>query len=1420
MALNLGDITFGVAVNTQGVRDAINDVLRLSQTLDNTARVRGDQARVMEAALRRQEAASARAIQQAQDLRRAIQASGLPDQAIMLGRATIALKAYTAAMASGRLNANEFSRANIKLDAAFGSLQRSMKEQTTAQRANEAAAKASEVAQLRQEKAIATAANRVRSLSAAFEAARVHNRELLTTQAQGALTTFTTALSGGVLATRAFQNAQIALNQSLTDVRATFEKTRRGTGEVQAGIKDMTAATVLAVGPLSGIGARFAAFNAIMGRLGGVSAVATAGVVGVGLAFTKITQGAIAAGFELDKMQARLEVATGSTHDANKMFTHLADLADRAGVALGPLVNQWAKLEVAAKGSTLAGDAMLQIVEDLTFAAGRFRLDGQQFELALKAIEQMISKGTISTEELRHQLGDQLAGAFNAMARSLGVTTERLGDMIRTGELASTKVLPAFAREIRKALGAADITRVDSMQASVERLNNKILEFNKALNENLLIAKTYKAVVEGMTSAVEFLTKNMETFIIVLGAATAAITAFLGPQIIGGIIALAAWIKKVAMAATILTSIFTGWVGLLVRIALAIGGAVIAIVGLGKAFTGSAKAAEEFDEVQRQYVEAQREIQKATKGTTEWMVEQTKIQIEESKKKIQALRDEKAALQEARSEMGPTRGAIVDLKEWLKSIFTGQTAVEGLSSEIVTFGTHLKRLEEAYEALRKRPPVAAPFMDEEEKATKRQTTALLAADNAMEQAVKKLEALKTAREEETVASASSTNRVVANTRATQAMVDSLEKAGVSIDKIMQRAIPYGQKLQEIADEQNRLSDAQRGARASAALTASIEDRKTKSLDDARDTVDQALVKLEELTKARQAEATASAKSTSQVVSNAVALERFKQGLRDGGHDIAEFTGLIETYRQTLERTSTEQSELTAAQTKAKAIAATAAADDARRVKGMDNFNDAMDMAVTKLDAVNKALAEETVANRRATSAVISNAQAVEQQRQNLLDSGKNAEETAALVDQYRIVLDKTTEGERLLAEQQKKAKDAQSAIEAAEKKRATALQRVDDALSVAKAKLEALNGIREDELTLTSSATGKIIANAAAVERYRLLLLKSGDSAVEAATKLIPYKQTLDEIAAIENKQTEERKAAAKAQAAAEAADRKRTAGMDHAKDATEQVTEKLKALESASADLSKVTGGILTQSDVNEILANEAALVKYRQALVDSGIKGRALADQTDAQRVALEKLRVERNRFDEITARSIEINRTLSEELVKGFFGMVQGKVKLMDFFDSLMQRLLELLIMQPLIDALARSLNSLGGGPAAQGGQGIFGALFNSIFGQPTVARQRGGPIMAGRSYRVGEHGPETFIPGTSGTMLANGRGGGGGAVVNIITPAGMEVEQRNRRSGGLDITDILIKEVERGLAGGKFDGAMNSRYGRRPLLDRRM
>ncbi len=86
----------------------------------------------------------------------------------------------------------------------------------------------------------------------------------------------------------------------------------------------------------------------------------------------------------------------------------------------------------------------------------------------------------------------------------------------------------------------------------------------------------------------------------------------------------------------------------------------------------------------------------------------------------------------------------------------------------------------------------------------------------------------------------------------------------------------------------------------------------------------------------------------------------------------------------------------------------------------------------------------------------------------------------------------------------------------------------------------------------------------------------------------------------------------------------------------------------------------------------------------------------------------------------------------------------------------------------------LGSIGGG----GGGGLFAAIGGLLSGAP--GRATGGPVSPGRAYRVGEAGPEWFVPTASGQVVAAGGGGREVRVAITINAAAGDAPQALARS----------------------------------------
>ena len=149
--------------------------------------------------------------------------------------------------------------------------------------------------------------------------------------------------------------------------------------------------------------------------------------------------------------------------------------------------------------------------------------------------------------------------------------------------------------------------------------------------------------------------------------------------------------------------------------------------------------------------------------------------------------------------------------------------------------------------------------------------------------------------------------------------------------------------------------------------------------------------------------------------------------------------------------------------------------------------------------------------------------------------------------------------------------------------------------------------------------------------------------------------------------------------------------------------------------------------------------------------------------------------------------IERALSRAIVSGKMG-----------FEDLKR--LALSVMADIARAaISNGIGAATGGGSGGGGSGNLLSLGTSIamalFGAP--GRATGGPVSAGRAYRVGERGPELFVPTVSGRIEA----AGGSAVRNIAITVNVRGEAGSEPQRLAQTGRQLARAVRRAVASGE-------------------
>ncbi len=198
-----------------------------------------------------------------------------------------------------------------------------------------------------------------------------------------------------------------------------------------------------------------------------------AGVIG-GLVsgISNLAKEALIIGANFESMTKAIELTSGSSEQFQKNMSFIKESSSRLGLELTSASTGFKTLSAAAMGSSLEGEGVRHVFAAVASATSQLGISADDSKGAFLALGQMISKGKVSAEELRGQLGERLPGAFNIAADAMGVTTMELDKMLQQGKIISTDFLPKFAKALNEKFGDPMETNVKTMRANMNRLKN------------------------------------------------------------------------------------------------------------------------------------------------------------------------------------------------------------------------------------------------------------------------------------------------------------------------------------------------------------------------------------------------------------------------------------------------------------------------------------------------------------------------------------------------------------------------------------------------------------------------------------------------------------------------------------------------------------------------------------------------------------------------------------------------------------------------------------------------------------------------------------------------------------------------------------------------------------------------------------
>lgn len=213
---------------------------------------------------------------------------------------------------------------------------------------------------------------------------------------------------------------------------------------------------------------------------------------------------------------SRVLTALKNVSDGTRGFVDnmrfLNDIAKKYGLEINALTGNFAKFTASATQANMPMKEQKKIYESVSRAISAFSLSASEGDGVMLALSQMMSKGKISMEELRKQMGEKLPVAIQAMAKALGVSIGQMEKLIGSGKVMSADILPKFADALNEIIPNVD---TDNLETSLSRLSNTFGEIVSASG----FQNKYKALIDGLTSFLQNASKNMQNIVVALMSA-------------------------------------------------------------------------------------------------------------------------------------------------------------------------------------------------------------------------------------------------------------------------------------------------------------------------------------------------------------------------------------------------------------------------------------------------------------------------------------------------------------------------------------------------------------------------------------------------------------------------------------------------------------------------------------------------------------------------------------------------------------------------------------------------------------------------------------------------------------------------------------------------------------------------------------
>lgn len=216
-------------------------------------------------------------------------------------------------------------------------------------------------------------------------------------------------------------------------------------------------------------------------NLGGIIGGAVAGIGSTTVALKSLTDA-----MDMQSATRAIDFASGSSIEGAKNMDFLKGTIEKMGLPMKEAMEGFKVLDASIYGTGLSQQFARDMFQNTAMATTVLGVNADKTQNAFLALGQMASKGVVSMEELRGQLGDALPGAAAIAARAMKMQTPEFNKLVESGKLLAKDFLPKFAAELKNTFEGKLPAAMNSATANFNRFKNSTLDLSIIIGEKLL----------------------------------------------------------------------------------------------------------------------------------------------------------------------------------------------------------------------------------------------------------------------------------------------------------------------------------------------------------------------------------------------------------------------------------------------------------------------------------------------------------------------------------------------------------------------------------------------------------------------------------------------------------------------------------------------------------------------------------------------------------------------------------------------------------------------------------------------------------------------------------------------------------------------------------------------------------------------